>query len=53
MKGTIRMIVGFLVVFGAVGGIDNATDVQLLPLVLLSIAGLGMMYSGVNASKVY
>lgn len=53
MKGSIRMIVGFLVVFGAVGGIDNATNGQLLPLVLLSVAGLGLMFSGLNASKVY
>jgi hypothetical protein len=53
MKGSIRMIVGFLMVFGAAGGLDNATNEQLLPLVLLSVAGLGMMFSGVNAAKVY
>lgn len=53
MKGSIRILVGLLVTFGAVGGIDNATNGQLLPLVLIACAGLGMMYSGVNASKVY
>jgi hypothetical protein len=50
MKGSIRAIVGFLVVFGSVGGMDNATDRELF-LVLLPIAvlGLGIMYSGVSS----
>lgn len=53
MKGSIRILTGLLIVFGAVGGIDNATDGQLIPLVLLALAGLGVMASGLNASKVY
>jgi hypothetical protein len=50
MKGSIRACVGLLVVFCAVGGMDNATDSQLYT-VLLPIAalGLGIMYSGVSA----
>jgi hypothetical protein len=41
MKAAIA-IVGFLVVFGSVGGIENGSD--LLPCVIASILGLGMMY---------
>lgn len=43
MKATLA-IVGFLVVFGSVGGIDNGSD--LLPCVIVSILGLCMMYAG-------
>ena len=38
--------VGFLLVFGAVGGMDNCTDAQLPQLALLAFAGLGMMTAG-------
>lgn len=44
----IRAILGFLMVFGSVGGMDNATDAQLIPLVLVAIAGLAIMAAGVN-----
>ena len=44
----IRVIVGFFLVFGAVGGIDNATDAQLLPLVAIAALGLVSMYFGVQ-----
>ena len=47
----IRTIVGFLMVFGAAGGLDNATDAQLIPLMLISVAGLALMYTGVNVMK--
>jgi hypothetical protein len=49
MQGSIRAVVGFLMVFGAVGGMETGTDAQ-LPLQLL-VAGLGLlaMYSGVRA----
>ena len=54
MKGSIRFIVGFLVVFGAVGGIENCTDSQLLTLLIIAAAGLGLMASGSGAlRKVY
>jgi hypothetical protein len=53
MRGSIRTIVGLLVVMGAVGGIDNATDAQLLPLVVIAAIGLYSMYSGTKAMKEY
>lgn len=49
MKGSIRIVLGLLVAFGAVGGIDAGND--LLPCVLLAAAGLGTMYSGVKAQN--
>jgi hypothetical protein len=44
----IRVIVGFFLVFGAVGGMDNATDAQLLPLVAIAALGLVSMYFGMQ-----
>lgn len=49
MRGSIRAIVGLLVVFGVAGGIDSATDSQLLTLIVFAAAGLGIMASGVSA----
>jgi hypothetical protein len=49
MRGSIRAIVGLLVVFGVAGGIDTATNEQLLALILVAAAGLGLMASGVSA----
>ena len=49
MKGSIRAILGLLVVIGSAGGLDNATDAQLLPLVVIAGLGLALMYSGVHA----
>ena len=48
MKGSIRTVLGFLIVFGAVGGMDagSATFTEGL---LLSVIGLSIMYSGVKA----
>lgn len=51
MQGSIRFIVGLLMVFGAAGGIDNATDAQLLPLIGIAAIGLFSMYSGSKAMK--
>ena len=51
MKGSIRAITGFLVAFGAVGGMDNSTDSQLLVLVGIAAIGLALMASGVKAMK--
>lgn len=48
MKGSIRTVVGFLLVFGAVGGMDAGTATFTEGL-LLSLLGLGIMYSGVKA----
>lgn len=49
MKGSIRAIVGLLVVFGVAGALDTATDSQLLTLLVFAALGLGIMASGVNA----
>ena len=51
MRGTIRALVGFLVVFGVVGGLETCTDSQLLTLIVLGAAGLGIMASGVSAMQ--
>ena len=51
MKGSIRTIVGLVITFGAAGGMDNATDAQLIPLMIVAAIGLGLMYSGVKAMK--
>jgi hypothetical protein len=47
MKGSIRIILGFLITFGAVGGLDAGND--LLACSLAAAAGLLMMYSGTRA----
>ncbi len=48
MKGSIRTIVGLLITFGAVGGIetDSAT---LLQGTMMALVGLAVMASGVAA----
>lgn len=46
----IRFILGFLIVFGAVGGMENP-EAPLLPLVLTAIVGLVLMYFGSNKLK--
>ena len=49
----IRFIVGLLLVFGAVGGMDNATDVELYPLFGLALIGLALMHFGIEKIKQY
>lgn len=49
MRGTIRVIAGLLVTMAAVGGIDNATDGNLLACVAIAFLGLAVMYSGTRA----
>lgn len=49
MRGSIRALFGLLLVIGAAGGIDTATDAQLLGCIAIAIAGLGIMASGVSA----
>ena len=44
----IRIALGFLIVFGCVGGLDNATDSELFTLTLCAIAGLVLMFVGIN-----
>ena len=45
----IRFIIGFLVAFGAVGGLDSNPDAPVLTLVSIAIAGLAIMASGANS----
>ena len=49
MTGSIRAAVGFMMVFGAVGGLDADPAAPLLTLTLIAVAGLAVMASGVFA----
>lgn len=49
MRGSIRAGLGFLLAFGAVGGIENGSSLVLC--VAVAIAGLGLMASGVSAMR--
>lgn len=49
MAGSIRTLVGFLLVFGAVGGLDAGSD--LASCIGLSAIGLALLASGVFAMK--
>ena len=51
MKGSLRAILGLLVLIGAAGGLDNASDNQILPIIAIAIAGGLLMFSGVSAMK--
>ena len=46
MQGSIRVILGLLITFGAVGANDDAS---LLIAAVTAVAGLALMYSGVRA----
>jgi heme O synthase-like polyprenyltransferase len=44
MTGTIRLVVGFILVFGAVGGMDNPDQADyLVEQMLIAVAGLALM----------
>lgn len=49
MRGSIRVFAGLLVTMAAVGGIDNATDGNLLACVGIAFLGLVSMFSGTRA----
>ena len=52
MRGSIRMGLGFLMVMGAVGGLENTMNSEvgaLVSLCAIAAAGLGLMYAGVSA----
>lgn len=51
MKGSIRFFVGFLLTFGAVGGMENGTDAQLPLQLAIAVVGMISMYSGARALK--
>ena len=41
-------ITGFLLTAGSVGGMEQATDSQLVPLFIVSVCGLALLYAGIN-----
>jgi hypothetical protein len=51
MRGSIRMLVGFMIVIGAVGGIEIDPNVNLIIEMILAGAGLALFFSGVNAME--
>lgn len=50
MKGSIRMLVGFVLVLGGVGGIENSLEFPLDSLAI-TISGLALMAWGTFALK--
>lgn len=51
MTGSIRAFVGLVLTMGAVGGLDTATNAQLLPCMAMAAVGLAIMASGVSAMR--
>lgn len=51
MKGSIRILVGFLVAFGAVGTLDVNPAASVLAMSAVAMVGLLVMFSGVSAIK--
>ena len=49
MRGSIRALFGLLLTMGAAGGIDTATDAQLLGCIAIAAVGLAIAASGVSA----
>ena len=50
----IRFVVGLLVVFGAVGGIDNASDdSNLLGALAMAMVGLALMYWSITKPNAF
>ena len=45
---TVVALVGFLLVAGTVGGLDDAPDALLLPLFITGACGLALFYAGIN-----
>ena len=53
LQGSIRVLVGLILVMGGVGGIENDTSNIALPMapLMISIAGLAMMAWGARAAN--
>ena len=51
MRGSVIMLVSFLIVFGAVGGIEVNPDDDLLTLMMVAIGGLIGMLIGVSVMR--
>lgn len=48
----IRIVIGFLLVFGAVGGMENGTDAQLPAQLTIAVIGLlSMMFGARKVSE--
>lgn len=51
MKGSIRVVLGLILVMASAGGIDNASDAQLIPLMIVAALGLASMASGARVMR--
>lgn len=51
MRGSIRMLLGFITLAGVAGGIDTATDGELVSLMGVGVIAALVLYSGMRASK--
>ena len=51
MKGSLRIFIGFLLTYGAVGALDFDPTADVVVALLLASVGLLIMYSGVQALK--
>jgi hypothetical protein len=51
MRGSIRSFFGLIITMGAAGGLDTATDAQLLSCMAIAAVGLAIMASGVSAMR--
>ena len=51
IKGSIRMIVGFFITFGAVGTLDADPNASVLVQFTVAMIGLAIAYSGVLANQ--
>ncbi len=51
MRGSIIMLVSFLIVFGAVGGIEVNPDADVLTFMLVALGGLIGMLIGVSVMR--
>jgi hypothetical protein len=51
MRGSVIMLISFLIVFGAVGGIEMNPDADLLTLMMVAIGGLIGMLIGVSVMR--
>jgi hypothetical protein len=51
MRGSIRMLVGFMIVFGAIGTIEVNPDADLLVQIIIALCGLSVMLTGVSAMR--
>lgn len=50
----IRFVIGFLMVMGAVGGIDNAPPEQsLVPMMIMAVVGLALMAWGQATGRAF